>query len=347
MCVIVHKPKGVELSHKDALNMWTMNPDGGGLAYIKPDGTIEVKKYMDFDDFWTAYENELAANPDADFMLHMRIATHGKVNIDNIHPFPVDEFTVMSHNGIISSVPRDTKNEKSDTRMFIEEVLPQLPPDWLDKKYLVRMVEDFIGHSKLMFLTTSPFLEHSVYILNADMGVESPEGLWLSNKNHEWYGTQAVRREAQARGTGPKTYGSMTEYWNEQDEQTMLEQDYLDNQCSVFTKGGTTYPTSSDPWPISMRFDEIRIMRDVFDQIMDFRQSMWLEKPIAYDDEYEYWWCYGCDEEVNPESGWCECWNKECQDCAKLAAECICQSGFSNNLTVINRKEQDEKEAAF
>ena len=193
MCVIVHQPEGSHLEKDRAKRLWDVNSHGGGFAYITDTGSIEIYKAMEFDRFWSAFEQTRSANPRRDFLLHMRIKTHGPVNLENVHPFMVDEHTVMAHNGIIHGV-RDDK-ELSDTRVFIRDVVKDLPKDWLDRPEFVDMVEDWIGWSKLMFLTTSPHLSENVYILNSQKG-KTADGMWFSNDNglYERKATKAISR---------------------------------------------------------------------------------------------------------------------------------------------------------
>ena len=152
MCVIVHQPSDAYLSKRTAEQMWERNPDGAGFAFINDDGRIETGKAMNFESFWRQFESKRSVNRDRDFLVHFRIATSGKIGLDNTHPFVVDEHTVMAHNGmlnsIVGSIPKNA--ELSDTREFIEQVVKKLPEDWLDNPTLVRMMEDYIGFSPLL-----------------------------------------------------------------------------------------------------------------------------------------------------------------------------------------------------
>lgn len=183
MCVIIHQKPSTYLDKQDARKLWKQNPDGGGFAYIDDEGRIIIEKSMEFESFWRAFERARSSNPKRDWIIHMRIATHGSVCLDNTHPFVVDEHTVMAHNGMIGNVPTYASGEKqdwSDTRVFIDELVKELPETWLDNEHMVSMVEDYIGHSKLMFLTTNPALQHRVYILNENLGTTYKK-MWLSN----------------------------------------------------------------------------------------------------------------------------------------------------------------------
>ena len=323
MCVIIHQPVGAHLKKEDARILWDTNPDGGGFAYIDNSGQIVGFKSMDFEPFWRKFETTRSQNPQRDYLLHFRIATHGEVCLDNVHPFWVgeDKDTVMAHNGIIHGVP-DYKDDRSDTRVFIDEVLPELPPDWLDKPYLVDMVEDWIGWSKLMFLTTSEALSENVYILNKDRGVEY-HGLWLSND----YGLFRQKKK----GFTSRSTGTI-----------------------VRTAGGdwVPYTETSQAWDdyekVANQVAKERLITDeeldaAKELIVHIREASWLTKPIAYNELDMDWQCFGCDETVDEQTGECACWEKVCLDCEKMAAECNCHGGWSNNLVHFDNMETETK----
>ncbi len=95
-------------------------------------------------------------------MFHLRMATHGGVSLDNVHPFPVlekakgDPYDLyFMHNGIIQ-IP--TPAGKSDTRVFAELYLQptlKLAPELLFEGAYQDMVESLIGTSKLLFLDSN------------------------------------------------------------------------------------------------------------------------------------------------------------------------------------------------
>ncbi len=136
MCVIVHQPNGAHLNKKLAKELWQTNPDGGGFAFLDDDKNLVVEKFMKFPTFWSKFETMRSTFPARDFMLHMRIATHGSVSINNVHPFQLNEHTVMAHNGILKEViddlESDPEDDRTDSEYFIEEVLKDLPRTWLD-----------------------------------------------------------------------------------------------------------------------------------------------------------------------------------------------------------------------
>ena len=88
MCVIASLPRGKNVSNKDLDQMWKRNPDGGGIAWIE-DGKIQVYKTMKLKDFKQKFKEITSKYGDSDILIHMRIATHGSVCLENNHPFHI------------------------------------------------------------------------------------------------------------------------------------------------------------------------------------------------------------------------------------------------------------------
>ena len=173
MCVAIAQPTNTEtLTIEELSKGWATNPDGGGYAYIDHNGKIQTVFSMDEDSFILQYiESHTTYGATSPFIVHMRIATHGSVNINNCHPFEIEldgdgEMWFM-HNGIIDAMEEDIKGtDYTDTQGLAIHVLSELHDGWLDNKHIVSFVEDFIDYSKLVFLTTSPALSSQLYIVN-------------------------------------------------------------------------------------------------------------------------------------------------------------------------------------
>jgi len=185
MCIAIYQNKGNEITDEQFNNCWQANPDGGGFAYITPDGEIKTQHYMKYKKMFAAYKAAMDQYGDSSpFLVHFRIATHGTVSIENCHPFRVTENKVMIHNGMIP-VPLDKNDKRSDTNVFAQEYLSKLPANWLDDPYMVDMVEDYITTgSKIALLSTDT--DYVGYILNQRLGHWTDEnGIWWSNKSYE------------------------------------------------------------------------------------------------------------------------------------------------------------------
>lgn len=135
MCVIVHKPAGEVISDFDLYDMWQANKDGAGLAFFRSDGAIVVHKgIMRLDDLCILMDKLTKV----ELVLHFRLATHGKTNRLQTHPFVITDTIgdakgtqavvwnkpVLFHNGIISGY--GTENY-SDTLEFTVKTLSQIP----------------------------------------------------------------------------------------------------------------------------------------------------------------------------------------------------------------------------
>ena len=118
MCVIASIPAGKDINNDTIDRMWKRNPDGGGISWIE-DGKVQVFKTMELIPFKQKFKEVLSKYGDSDILVHMRIATHGSVCIENNHPFYIDTQTVFAHNGIMpSEFHPPAKSDLSDTRYF-------------------------------------------------------------------------------------------------------------------------------------------------------------------------------------------------------------------------------------
>lgn len=180
MCVIIVKPEGETLTRETFRNAWRVNPDGGGYAFIDAHGNLRVRKSLDRKQLWQWWRSDQVNNRNPLMVLHLRIATHGPVSLDNCHPFTVagDTQTVMFHNGILScAIPAHT-DKRSDSRVFAEDTLRALPAGWQENPLLFALVEDAASGSKIAFLSTS--WADSLTVLNRRSWTEL-DGLLCSN----------------------------------------------------------------------------------------------------------------------------------------------------------------------
>lgn len=90
MCVIISKNKGQEIPSKEFLRKaWNSNPDGCGFAYNFNNKVYICKGFMDFNKFYDKLTiiDKIYNLKNRDVVFHFRIATHGKVEPLNTHPF--------------------------------------------------------------------------------------------------------------------------------------------------------------------------------------------------------------------------------------------------------------------
>ena len=191
MCLLVFAHGGCTPEYDDLKTASYNNPDGFGWAMIAGKRIIKGHS-MKFDDAWDAYAKARAEFPDGPSLFHLRISTvTGTINLDNCHPFWVkdtDEQWVMGHNGILPTED-DWKGNRSDTKVFAEDYMPNLGLDLdnpLDKYELGR----FIGRgNKLVFLTVDPRYDQDFYIVNESEG-HWKRGVWFSNYSYSYSTTR-------------------------------------------------------------------------------------------------------------------------------------------------------------
>jgi len=275
----------------------------------------------------------------------MRIKTHGPVNLDNTHPFWVNEETVMMHNGILTMMPDD--KEKSDTRIFIEEVLADLSNNWLDNAYITSMIEDSVGWSKFAFLTTDKSMLQQVYIINEDQGdiidgmwfssktgVENPKSFrggrqlaaWKQDKEGVWRQQSAPKK----RGINTGAVGSVLEKKNNRgtyEVPVSSNVSALDDQDfdTWLNEMGISTTTIS---PLSLLLEDHENNSLWGDYITQLRKENGNNRFIIWQKVKKNWECLGCDEEANPVDGDCDCWNKLCLDCVRFTVDCTCHMGY-------------------
>jgi len=363
MCVIVHQPKGAHLDKERAARLWSRNNDGGGFAFIDDDRSIQVVKEMEFASFWASFELARSEYPKRDFLLHMRIATHGAVVPDNVHPFRVNEHTVMAHNGILHKVTAQSSDEMSDTRIFIDKVLPSLPEGWLDNPILVDMVQEWIGvGNKLMFLTSDPNLQKNVYILNKARGSKADK-MWFSNNIGV---PKPPPPSAHSRVTG-FGYGRGSEDYNYLDRHRGTANQRLRTR-TVYTEGRVV-ELSEDEYFLWLKerslpsaMTSATVSQKVFAQgglegavtlpneeqrLAAKRERNGLVKDMFLNPVTGIYECLGCDGEVSRLTGECDCFEMICLDCLTLAADCSCKNGWSTNLVTIQEAPDMAVEEAF
>jgi len=209
MCVIVAKPKDVEIDLKTLEQCWEYNPHGAGIAYALNGKVFIEKGLMTWEDFQIAFASadiwtDLAA------LFHFRIRTHGDTDEANTHPFEVVPGKLaFAHNGVMSGMTRTSRPDLSDTQVFNRYILQQLPHNFLRNSGMTALIENMIGgRNKLAFLDGSG----KITIINERAGTRKDSGLWFSNLLHEprssgyvWTGNA---RSGASYGTGPRYQSS-------------------------------------------------------------------------------------------------------------------------------------------
>ena len=212
MCIIVCKPKDVELPGKAMLkNCFLNNNDGAGFCYAKDNRIYLSKGYSKFKSFYRAIRGKVTKETPA--ILHFRIASIGKVSDTNCHPFVISEdkreinktenctrLPVFAHNGNLSI---REKNNKSDTRQFAHFMGdPVIRDNIFRSNNMMKLLEESIGFSKMAFMNRKGDIkligdfpkEHGVsfsnYTFRYKTSSHSLKGEVWDRKNRRW-----VKRE--------------------------------------------------------------------------------------------------------------------------------------------------------
>src|SRR5574343_1478878 len=215
MCIIIVSPKGAKISKNSLKNSWHSNPDGAGYMFER-DGQIIIKKELKkFKKFLAMLKEDREENPNKNFIIHFRIGTSGGKTLENLHPFRVNDNLAFAHNGIISK--HEVKGSSmNDTRHFKREVLQPLENGQkgvIFTPHIKKLIESYIGYSKLAFLTD----KGDFNIFNEHLGHWGACGNWYSNESY-----------MDNKPTYGKKYNSFI--WDWEDESEKIECCY---QCNL------------------------------------------------------------------------------------------------------------------
>lgn len=173
MCCIIHRPKdATKIPEYNLKRIVKINPDGWGLSYYK-DNIVHVVKSMDMDEAIDKVRE--LEDENLEFLFHARYTTHGKTNIQNCHPYEVEN-GVLFHNGKIKVFCRN-KN-MSDTYYFSLKYNKYIRKgrtiDWIIDKYKVGL-----GESRLAIMThEGEIIKHGEW--------HEINGCSYSKKNWQW-----------------------------------------------------------------------------------------------------------------------------------------------------------------
>jgi predicted glutamine amidotransferase len=193
MCMLCVVPPNVVPSRDKLENSALNNPHGFGYAIAVPeDKRIVTFRTMNADECINRFMEDRKQYLSGYAIWHARYATHGSNTVDNCHPFMVgkDDMTYVGHNGILPVIEY-VKDDRSDTRIFAEELLPAIGGvTSLDNPQVWNMLEDFTTGSKVAVLTVNPKAKHQLYLLHENKGMEDSSGVWWSNNTcylESWY----------------------------------------------------------------------------------------------------------------------------------------------------------------
>ena len=158
MCIAIVKQPNIEIPQAHLDYGYENNKDGCGLAYITAEGQLHLYTTLSYEEWNVEYQRCLAENPASPFFIHFRKETSGGITLENCHPFWVQEGEqVMMHNGtILNAKPAfNSKDSRSDTRIFNDTVLKDIPFHLLSTEGLNALVVEYIGSSKVVTMNRS------------------------------------------------------------------------------------------------------------------------------------------------------------------------------------------------
>jgi hypothetical protein len=177
MCMLTYAPPGATPAREHLLNGARLNPHGsGGAILVDGTGLLSVR-CMDGDkaaDLWLDMRQRF---PDSHALFHSRYATADNVTDDNIQPVTRLDGLAVAHNGYLFPVDGD----RSDTRVFAEELLPRWNLDAAADRSELELVLG--AGNKLVILSADADHAEPAYILNEEHG-HWHKGSWYSNTDY-------------------------------------------------------------------------------------------------------------------------------------------------------------------
>lgn len=186
MCIIIAKKKGIDLPCKDIIKRcWDRNPQGAGLCFAR-DGQVHIEKgFMQFEELDSRLEalDEEMNIRESSLIIHFRIATSGRTDEGNCHPFPVTDDAeairsksvtsdlAMAHNGVIQDFSM-LQSKYSDTQHFIMKVVMPL--------YNMNAKHDFYREEKIRYLLSKSVNGSRLAFMNGD-GEIYTIGKWIED----------------------------------------------------------------------------------------------------------------------------------------------------------------------
>ncbi len=171
ICWMLVKQAGKQVNFKNMDKAQEHNDDGYGVSWYEDD---RVKTYKSFN--YNTFKGVVAALKQHTIVVHLRYATRGLKDYNNIHPFEVPS-GVMYHNGTMfglgDAITSDSQ-ELADTisecdYKYIEDIAPLIKP-YIDDKI-----------NRLVFFEDNG----QITIMNENLGIiDEEDGTWYSNTYH-------------------------------------------------------------------------------------------------------------------------------------------------------------------
>lgn len=187
MCLIAVIPA---LAEREAItsawikDIYARNSDGFGFMWMKQGQLYTWKDTGNARKFLKAFR-QVEAEAEGEWAVHTRMATHGEVNPEMAHPYPVDAEVVgeasivMMHNGILAH-GNTADRKKSDTWHYVNDylrpLLAKFGTELLDTPAFAKLIGSDIGNNRFVLMAT----DGKIRIINRHQGLVW-NGMWLSN----------------------------------------------------------------------------------------------------------------------------------------------------------------------
>lgn len=182
MCIAIAKPKGVKIPKRVLKACFLNNPDGAGFAYPENGKVKIIKGLFSFRSFWREYRE---IDPESkSVLIHFRVATSGKIDSFNCHPWRINETHAFIHNGNLASRLGVSSEDVFDTGIFAGKVLTpifNLSNELWKTDGFLWMMEEAIGSGNKLAIINS---DGEFQIFNSILG-EREHGSWFSNKTYK------------------------------------------------------------------------------------------------------------------------------------------------------------------
>jgi len=152
MCLIIEKRRHDKVPQVLIDSAWARNHDGYGIMYIYNNRVVVHKGNKR-----RQLMHDLSLLRDKEAYIHLRMATHGKKDIINTHPFNCGQGVYLMHNGIVDA---DTSldDNMSDTWHMVQQVFVPLlkevsnPISTLRAPWFLELLAGYLGASNRVVL---------------------------------------------------------------------------------------------------------------------------------------------------------------------------------------------------
>lgn len=155
-------------------DIYDHNSDGLGVMYHTTNG-MKVVKALPRSAAEARAVIEKLPTDDRQVALHWRMRTHGHIDKENCHPYPIGHGAYLMHNGVLKT-GNAGDTTKSDTWHFARDYLSTMDADTLHNPQYLMLLGEFIGNNRFVIATADGRMSW----VNEDQGVES-HGIVFSN----------------------------------------------------------------------------------------------------------------------------------------------------------------------